>query len=167
MDLGFNKLQIAEEGAENISYAASKSQKKEDGDIIKSSQHTDESNCSDDKVPNNEHSSTCRCRDPDYMPSFEPEDLVGINSWVFRQQVDWVRYSLDPYQTGSHHKHQATRFSIEKYEKEIDEDSDEDSDVEDASEGEEEDSPAARALLELLRGDDDEDSADENNNSEE
>ena len=159
MDLEFNKLKISEEVAEDISYNASKSQKEENGLI--SSQHLERS---DEEVPykENEHSS-CRCRDPDYMPSFEPEDLIGINSWAFREQLEWARYNIDPYYSSIHRQHQATPSSVEKY---FEDDSDEDSDVDEASEAEEEDSPAVRALLEMLRGDDDEDSADENNNVE-
>ena len=157
MDLEFNKLKISEEVTEDISYNASKSQKEENGLI--SSQYSEKS---DEDVLNNERSS-CRCRDPDCMPSFEPEDLIGINSWAFREQLEWARYNIDPYYSSIHRQHETAPSSVEK---DFEDDSDEDSDVDEDSEAEDEDSPAVRALLEMLRGDDDEDSADENNNFE-
>jgi hypothetical protein len=160
MDLEFNKLKLSEESVENLSCDASKSQTEEEV-ISKSSQHSEGGNCSDKEVPNNDLSSWRR-HDPDYLPSFEPEDLIGINSWFFRRQLECAMNNLDPFYTGNL-QHQAATSGVEK---KVEDDSDEDSDVDEDNEAVDEDSPIVRALLELLRGDDDEDSADENNNVE-
>jgi hypothetical protein len=157
MDLEFNQLKLSEESGETLSYDGSKSQTEEKV-TSKSSQHPNVSNCSDEEVHNNEPSSR-RCHDPDYLPFFEPEDLIGINSWFFRRQLEYAMNNLDPYYTGNL-QHQAATSGVE-----IDVE-DEDSDVDEAIEAVEEDFPFVRALLDLLRGDDDEDSVDENNNVE-